>query len=194
MVAILEDSPIPSQRMSSGSSAIFGTGNSAGMKGNPTERPSQKSPISPPITTPAAVPINQPAAILPSDAPKCRASSPLAVISSSARQIWLGAGRNSGSIRRARPAASHSTSSSAKKAHATHGRETGSKPPPRNRTCLPLSRLASTIGHLPVGDLRLLADVRPQRIVEALQLLSRRRLTAVGARDRHRYDLAHPSG
>ena len=45
MVAIFGSSPIPSQRINSGSSAIFGIGNSAEMKVMPTPRASVDSPM-----------------------------------------------------------------------------------------------------------------------------------------------------
>jgi hypothetical protein len=60
MVATLEASPMPSQRIRSGSSAIFGIGNSAEMNGTPAERPSDDRPISPPTATPKAAPTSQP--------------------------------------------------------------------------------------------------------------------------------------
>jgi len=71
----------------SGKDAVFGTGKSDDRKGSPAERPRQKNKISPPSPTPAAAPVSKPAAILPSEAPRCRASSPLKVISSSARDL-----------------------------------------------------------------------------------------------------------
>ena len=53
MVAIFGSSPIPSHRINSGSSAIFGIGNSAEMKVMPTPRASVDSPIAKPTMTPA---------------------------------------------------------------------------------------------------------------------------------------------
>ena len=60
MVAIFGSSPIPSHRIKSGSSAIFGIGNSAEMKVMPTPRASVDSPMPKPTMTPAAVPRIQP--------------------------------------------------------------------------------------------------------------------------------------
>ena len=56
MVAIFGSSPIPSHRINSGSSAIFGIGNSAEMKVMPTPRARFESPIAKPTMMPATVP------------------------------------------------------------------------------------------------------------------------------------------
>ena len=56
MVAIFGSSPMPSHRINSGSSAIFGIGNSAEMKVMPTPRARLDSPIAKPTMTPATVP------------------------------------------------------------------------------------------------------------------------------------------
>ena len=63
MVAIFGSSPIPSHRINSGSSAIFGIGNSAEMKVMPTPRARLDSPIAKPTMTPATVPRIQPVPI-----------------------------------------------------------------------------------------------------------------------------------
>ena len=68
MVAIFGSSPIPSQRINSGSSAIFGIGNSAEMKVMPTPRASVDSPIAKPTITPATVPSSQPQPIRTTEA------------------------------------------------------------------------------------------------------------------------------
>ena len=60
IVATFEPSPIPSQRMRSGSSAIFGIGKSAATSGKPTARDTVKSPIMSPAPTPNSVPSTQP--------------------------------------------------------------------------------------------------------------------------------------
>ena len=56
MVAIFGSSPIPSHRIRSGSSAIFGIGNRAEIKVMPTPRARLESPIEKPTMTPATVP------------------------------------------------------------------------------------------------------------------------------------------
>ena len=56
MVAIFGSSPIPSQRIRSGNSAIFGIGNSAEMKVMPMARAWLNSPMAKPTATPAIVP------------------------------------------------------------------------------------------------------------------------------------------
>src|SRR5205823_1696594 len=60
MTATLDGSPSPSQRMSSGSSAIFGTGNVAASTGVPTASAAAKKPTVTPTTTPAAAPRAKP--------------------------------------------------------------------------------------------------------------------------------------
>jgi hypothetical protein len=68
MVAIFGSSPIPSQRIRSGSSAIFGIGNSAEMKVMPTLRAWLNRPIANPTAMPATVPSIQPAVMRISEA------------------------------------------------------------------------------------------------------------------------------
>ena len=76
MVAIFGSSPIPSQRINSGSSAIFGIGNSAEMKVMPTPRASVDSPIAKPMITPATVPSSQPKPMRTTEAETCCQSAP----------------------------------------------------------------------------------------------------------------------
>src|SRR6195256_224492 len=195
MVATLADSPIPSHRINSGSAAIWGTGNSAEMKGRPAERPSQDSPIRPPRITPAIAPISQPRPMRASDAPRWRKRSPLAISSCSATAMRAGLGRKSESITPAELPACHSASAPAKKIHATTGRGFGSKPPPRKPIRVWASRAGlSRMRDLPVGQLRLLADEAPQFRMKPHELALRRRAAALAARDRHRHDLPDAAG
>ena len=60
IVATFEPSPMPSQRIKSGSSAIFGIGNSAATSGRPTARETVNRPIMSPTATPNSVPMTQP--------------------------------------------------------------------------------------------------------------------------------------
>ena len=76
MVAIFGSSPIPSHRIKSGSSAIFGIGNSAEIKVMPTPRARLERPMAKPTTTPAAVPSSQPVPIRITDQPRCCQSAP----------------------------------------------------------------------------------------------------------------------
>src|SRR2546427_736430 len=69
MVAIFEASPMPSHRMSSGRSAIFGIGNSAETIGKPAARASENRPTASPTEMPIAVPTTKPAPIRISDFP-----------------------------------------------------------------------------------------------------------------------------
>ena len=76
MVAIFGSSPIPSHRIKSGSSAIFGIGNSAEMKVMPTPRARVDRPIAKPTMTPAIVPITHPDPIRMIDHDRCCQSAP----------------------------------------------------------------------------------------------------------------------
>jgi hypothetical protein len=67
---------MPSQRIKSGSSAIFGIGNSAEMKVMPTLRASRDRPMAKPIATPAAVPSSQPTPMRRIEADRCCQSAP----------------------------------------------------------------------------------------------------------------------
>ncbi len=78
-VAIFEPSPIPNQMMNSGTSAIFGIGNSAETTAIPGERSNDDSPTARPRAMPNTVPIIQPMASRASDALRCFHSSPLTV-------------------------------------------------------------------------------------------------------------------
>jgi hypothetical protein len=60
IVATFDPSPMPSHRIKSGSSAIFGIGNSAATSGRPTARETVNKPIMSPTATPNAVPMTQP--------------------------------------------------------------------------------------------------------------------------------------
>ncbi len=78
-VAIFEPSPMPNQMMNSGTSAIFGIGNSAETTAMPGERSSDDSPTQRPRPMPNTVPTVQPIASRASDADRCFHSSPLIV-------------------------------------------------------------------------------------------------------------------
>src|SRR3984893_18336333 len=193
MVTTLADSPMPSHRINSGSSAILGTGNSAEMKGRPAERPSQDSPIRPPRITPAIAPISQPRPIRASDAPRWRKRSPLAISSRSATAMRAGLGRKSESITPAELPACQSASTPAKKIHATRGRGFGSKPPPRKPIRVSFAD-PSRMRAVSVSQLRLLADEAPQFRMKPDEVALRRRAAALAARDRHRHDLPDAAG
>ena len=60
IVATFEPSPMPSHRMSSGSSAIFGIGKIAATNGRPAARATVKRPIVRPKQMPNTVPMNHP--------------------------------------------------------------------------------------------------------------------------------------
>ena len=60
IVATLDPSPMPSQRINSGNSAIFGIGNNALTSGRPTARDNVNKPIMSPTATPHSVPITHP--------------------------------------------------------------------------------------------------------------------------------------
>ena len=110
MTATLDGSPSPSQRMSSGSSAIFGTGNVAASTGVPTASAAAKKPTVTPTTTPAAAPRAKPSTR------RCRldarwpSSSPERSISHPSASTPSGDGRNSTGTRPVRASASHATS------------------------------------------------------------------------------------
>ena len=63
IVATFEPSPIPSHKISSGNTAIFGIGNSAEMKVMPTPRARLDNPMAKPTMTPATVPMIHPVPI-----------------------------------------------------------------------------------------------------------------------------------
>ena len=149
----------------------------------------QNSPISPPTHTPALAPISQPAPMRTSEAPKWRASSPLAA------QLL----QRIGDLDRARQEQRIDQARIARRLpdEQARRRRTPTTPigagPDRSRrrgsatALLRFSSETSAIGHLPVGQLRLLADVGPQLLVQPVQARARRRrLAALGARDRHR--------
>ena len=68
MVATFDGSPMPNHRISSGSSAILGIGNSADTIGRPAARAAEKMPMARPTARPAAVPMIQPGTMRFSDA------------------------------------------------------------------------------------------------------------------------------
>src|SRR6266496_3384386 len=117
MVAIFEVSPMPSQRMSSGRSAIFGIGNSADTMGKPAARASENRPTASPTATPTAVPMIQPAPMRSSDIETCAHNSPDAASRQSARTIAKGLGRNRAFTRPSDPAACQAASTIANTSH-----------------------------------------------------------------------------
>src|SRR5262245_45219220 len=84
----------------------------------------------------------------------------------------------------------------AKHSHDSHGRATGAKPPPRKVTCVGArpSTGTSTIGHLPVGDLCLGTNMRPQLLVQAVKIARDGRTTAFAARNGNGDDLTTAAG
>src|SRR5215468_4417954 len=113
MVAIFGSSPIPSHRISNGSNAIFGIGNSAEMKVMPTLRASVDNPMAKPTTTPAAVPMIQPEPIRMIDQETCCHNAPELASFQIATAMADGDGRNSGLTQPALPASCHSANTSA---------------------------------------------------------------------------------
>ncbi len=113
MVAIFGSSPIPSHRMSNGSNAIFGIGNSAEMKVMPTPRARLESPIEKPTMTPATVPRIHPVPIRMIETDRWCQSAPLIASLVIATAIADGAGRNNGLTQPALPASCQSPITSA---------------------------------------------------------------------------------
>src|ERR1700712_6045128 len=96
MVAIFGSSPMPSHRINSGSSAIFGIGNNAEIKVMPTPRERLDNPIAKPTATPAMVPKIHPEPIRITDAERCCQSAPDSASLVIASTIADGGGRNKG--------------------------------------------------------------------------------------------------
>src|SRR6476619_6270398 len=190
IVAIFEGSPMPSHRMSSGKSAIFGIGNRADTIEMPIERASPHSPMARPTARPAVVPSAQPMPIRMAEAAICWTSSPLAASAMSACTMANGLGRNSGLIQPKLPAACHSAMMSTKAARLPYQRGLRTKPPPRNRTGA--SRAVSDMRDLAFGIDRLSADQRPEVLVQAGKLDGRVRAHPLAARDQHMHDLTQP--
>jgi hypothetical protein len=111
IITTLGASPMPSQRIMSGSSAIFGSGYVAAMSGLPTASASREVPRTRPTRVPVSAPSAKPSPIRRSESPRCRASSPLVTIRPASTTTLLGGGRNSGGTQPTRLAASQSTTS-----------------------------------------------------------------------------------
>ena len=104
---------MPSQRIRSGSSAIFGMGKVAAMSGWPTASAREKKPVKTPTATPAAAPAAKPSTSRRRLAPTCTKSWPEAAISPSSRSTPTGDGRKSAGIQPTRVSASQRTRSPA---------------------------------------------------------------------------------
>src|ERR1700689_1866027 len=191
MVAIFGSSPIPSHRIRSGNSAIFGIGNSAEMKVMPMPRARLESPIAKPMTTPAAVPRIQPVPIRMIDQDRWCQSAPESASCQIARTIADGGGRNSGLTRWALPASCQSPITSTSATQPAVRPVLGMKPPPRNSTGRvsviasgggdPSPGLArSSMLDLTLGFYSLFADQRPQLALQRQQLFAGRDVAALG--------------
>src|ERR1700687_2112106 len=132
MVAIFGSSPMPSHRINSGSSAIFGIGNSAEMKVMPTPRARLESPIAKPTITPPIVPRIHPVPIRMIEYDRWCQSAPLAASLVIATAIADGAGRNSGLTQPGLPANCHSPITRHSATHPEERPALGVNPPPRN--------------------------------------------------------------
>src|ERR1700674_5506725 len=206
MVTIFEVSPIPSQRMSSGKSAIFGIGNRADTIGKPAARANENRPTASPTEMPIAVPMTQPAPIRISDIEICAHNSPDAAIRHSARMIASGLGRKSALTRPSDPAACHAASTNANTSHEVVPRGAGANPVARTRTacraagfCLAEAGGGSTetvsrIRDLPVGGEPPLAHQRPRPGVNSAKLRLEAGFVARTARYGNRDDVLDPSG
>src|SRR6185369_8661004 len=172
MVATFDASPMPSQRMNSGSSAIFGIGNSAATAGTPIERGSDQMPIAAPTPRPQTVPSDQPVAMRNSESVTFRQNASERISPASAWPIADRGGSASALTQPARAAVSHNTSSATKNRIAAAQRERSTNPPPRNSTgliCISAIALVS-LAHLALGHLRLGLDQLPQGLAQRRQL------------------------
>src|SRR5438552_6467222 len=199
MVAIFGSSPIPSHRIKSGSSAIFGIGNSAEIKVMPRPPASVERPMAKPTMTPAIVPMIQPEPIRITDQDTCCHSAPEVASLVIATAIADGAGRNSGLAQPALPASCHSAMTSASAIQPEARPAVGIKPAPRNatgRTSVARSSCGarSSMLDLALGIDRLLADQRPQIVLQREQFAARIDRSALGARHRDFDDLPDAAG
>src|ERR1700754_925013 len=106
-----------------------------------------------------------------------------------------GAGRNSGLTRPALPAACQIAMTSASAIQPPKRLDAGTKPEPRKRTGRVVSSFAgsparSSMLDLALGIDRLVADQRPDLVLQREQLLTRSDVAAGSARHRHRHDFA----
>src|SRR5216684_7004000 len=200
MVAIFEVSPIPSQRMSSGRSAIFGIGNRADTIGKPAARASENSPTASPTEMPTAVPMIQPAPIRTSDIETWAHNSPDVASRHSARTIADGLGRNRALTRPNDPAACQAASTIANTSHEVAPRGAGANPVARNRTacraaglCASASRVSietgSRIHDFPFGRERAFAYQRPQPGMDRAELRLEAGLVARTRSEEHTSEL-----
>src|SRR5688572_4197370 len=107
ITATFDGSPSPSQRMSSGSKAIFGIGNVAAMTGVPTASATAKKPTTTPTATPRAAPTAKPSSSRDSDAARWPTSSPERSISAASISTPTGDGKNRTGTQPTRATASH---------------------------------------------------------------------------------------
>ena len=154
---IFEPSPMPNQMMNSGTSAIFGIGNSADTTAMPGERSADHSPTASPMPMPNTVPTVQPIASRNNDADRCCQSSPLTVRCHNSIAMFTGAGRNSVGITPAQQPSCHSATTPISVAAAAQKRSLGAKPPPRNGTGPSMRRMFD----LPLGRRGIIADQPP---------------------------------
>src|ERR1700758_2966033 len=119
-----------------------------------------------------------------------------------ARQIASGVGRNSGLTRPAPPASCHSTMTTSSAIQPPKRLAPGTKPAPRNSTGrisaagsgLTCCGARSSMLNLAFGINRLVADQRPQLVLQRDQLAALLWTAALSSRHRHGDDLAPTSG
>jgi len=107
--ATLEASPMPSQRISSGSRAILGIGKVAAMIGCTTASASAKNPTATPTLTPATAPTPKPQARRSRLVTRWTRSWPERAMSMPSASTPEGAGRKSADTQPVRVTSSHST-------------------------------------------------------------------------------------
>src|SRR6188474_904602 len=197
MVATLEGSPMPNHRISSGSRAILGIGNSADTTGRPPARAAEKMPMAVPTARPAAVPMIQPGMMRCSEAEMCSTRVPFSQSSTRARTMAPGLGMNSAGSSPALEAACQAAISTTNTSHGSRRRGTGLKPPPRKGTGRRSDRCSdrrSDMLHLAVGGDDLVADQRPELPVHLDKQGRMPRLAALGHRHVDRDHLADAAG
>jgi hypothetical protein len=109
ITATFDGSPIPSQRIRSGSSAILGMGKVAAMRGVPTASATENTPTTIPTAIPAAPPRTKPRISRLRLAARCTASSPDTSMSRASRSTPSGDGRKRAGTQPARHKSSQST-------------------------------------------------------------------------------------
>src|SRR5262249_20040610 len=105
-------SPIPSQRIMSGRSAIFGIGYAAAMTGVGAGQTARETPSRRPSAAPTAAPRAKPIPTRARDTARWRQSSPLRAMRTASATTVVGAGRNRAGTQPSRATASQASTSS----------------------------------------------------------------------------------